>query len=77
MRTQLLRIAAKKRIKVISGVEMFLAQGFAQWELWTGKSAPEAEMRRAVTAKLRLEEPPQGRKIASFRRASAFAGFSG
>jgi len=62
LRTQLLRIAAKKGIKVISGVEMFLAQGFAQWELWTGKSAPEAEMRRAVMAKLRLEEPPHGKK---------------
>src|SRR6266478_1091918 len=58
LRTQLLRIAAKRGSKVISGVEMFLAQGFAQWELWTGKSAPEAEMRRAVMAKLRLEEPP-------------------
>ena len=66
LRTQLLRIAAKKGVKVISGVEMFLAQGFAQWELWTGKSAPESEMRRAVMAKLRLEEPPQGKKNSKF-----------
>ena len=35
---------------------MFLAQGFAQWQLWTGKRPPEAPMRRAVMANLRSEE---------------------
>ncbi len=54
--TQLLKIAAAKGIGVISGVEMFLAQGFAQWELWMGKAAPEAAMRRAVLAQLRVDE---------------------
>ena len=52
-RTKLLKIAAKKGIATVSGVEMFLAQGFAQWEIWTGKSAPEAAMRRAVLSALR------------------------
>src|SRR5882724_4397767 len=52
LRTQLLKIAAAKGITVISGVEMFLAQGFAQWELWIGKAAPDAAMRRAVMAQL-------------------------
>src|SRR5262249_38842496 len=33
MQTELLRIACKTNIRMISGVEMFLAQGFAQWEL--------------------------------------------
>jgi len=56
LRTQLLRIAAAKGVRVVSGVEMFLAQGFAQWELWTGKPAPEAAMRRAVLAQLRAED---------------------
>jgi len=56
LRTQLLRIAAAKRIRIVSGVEMFLAQGFAQWELWTGKAAPEAAMRRAVLTQLRADE---------------------
>ena len=56
LRTQLLRIAAAKRIRIVSGVEMFLAQGFAQWELWTGKAAPEATMRRAVLTQLRSDE---------------------
>jgi 3-dehydroquinate dehydratase/shikimate dehydrogenase len=55
-RTQLLKIAARKGIATVPGVEMLLAQGFAQWELWTGKRAPEALMRRAVLAALRTQE---------------------
>jgi len=56
LRTQLLKTAAAKGIRAISGVEMFLAQGFAQWELWMGKVAPAAAMRRAVLAQLRADE---------------------
>jgi 3-dehydroquinate dehydratase / shikimate dehydrogenase len=52
-RTKLLKIAAQKGIATVSGVEMFLAQGFGQWEIWTGKRAPEAAMRRAVLSALR------------------------
>jgi 3-dehydroquinate dehydratase / shikimate dehydrogenase len=63
--TELLRIACKTKIGVISGVEMFLAQGFAQWELFMGRRAPEAAMRRAVLQKLRKDEshisPPKRR----------------
>jgi len=55
-RTQLLKLAAQKRISTVSGVEMFLAQGIAQWEVWTEKRAPEASMRRAVLAALSAEE---------------------
>jgi 3-dehydroquinate dehydratase/shikimate dehydrogenase len=54
--TELLKIARKKGISTVSGVEMFLAQGFAQWELWTGKGAPEAAMRRAILQSLRAEQ---------------------
>lgn len=52
-RTKLLEIAAQKGMATVSGVNMFLAQGFAQWEIWTGKHAPEAAMRRAVLSALR------------------------
>jgi 3-dehydroquinate dehydratase/shikimate dehydrogenase len=55
-KTELLRRAERRGIQTISGVEMFLAQGIAQWEMWTGKRAPEAAMRRAVLAALKEEE---------------------
>jgi 3-dehydroquinate dehydratase/shikimate dehydrogenase len=55
-RTQLLKLAAQKGIATVSGVEMFLAQGVAQWELWMKRPAPEKAMRRAVLAALRDEE---------------------
>ncbi len=55
-KTQLLRLAKRKGCEIISGVEIFLAQGFAQWEIWTGQRAPEAAMRRAVLRKLEEEE---------------------
>jgi 3-dehydroquinate dehydratase/shikimate dehydrogenase len=63
--TALLKIARKKGINTVSGVDMFLAQGYAQWELWTGKSAPEAAMRRAVLQSLRAEEAPRGKSRGS------------
>jgi 3-dehydroquinate dehydratase/shikimate dehydrogenase len=55
-RTQLLKLAAKKGIATVSGVEMFLAQGIAQWELWMKRRAPEKSMRQAVLGTLREEE---------------------
>jgi len=61
MQTELLRIATHRRIRAISGVEMFLAQGFAQWELFMGRQAPEAAMRRAVLQKLHADESQANR----------------
>ena len=60
--TELLRLARRKCIEVISGVEMFLAQGFAQYEIWTGERAPESAMRRAVVSALSREEKLKGRR---------------
>ncbi len=56
MRTKLLGLAALRKITCISGVEMFLAQGIAQWERWMGSAAPEASMRSAVLRALKNEE---------------------
>lgn len=56
LQTKLLRLAATKGIRTISGVEMFLAQGIAQWELWMGTSAPRAEMRHAILKTLRIQQ---------------------
>jgi 3-dehydroquinate dehydratase / shikimate dehydrogenase len=54
--TRLLQLAAKRGIETVSGVEMFVAQGTAQWEIWTGERAPVAVMRRAVIQALTREE---------------------
>lgn len=59
LETKLLRLARKKRIATVAGLDMFLAQGFAQWEIWTETKAPEAVMRRAVFSKLQDEESAQ------------------
>src|SRR5882762_6023730 len=58
--TELLRIARRRGIETVSGVEMFLAQGFAQYEIWTGERAPEAAVRRAVISVLEREEKSMG-----------------
>jgi len=63
--TELIKIARGRGISTVSGADMFLAQGFAQWELWTGKSAPEETMRRAVLQSLRAEEAPSGKSRGS------------
>ena len=54
--TKLMQLAALRGIETVSGVEMFVAQGTAQWEIWTGQRAPEKAMRAAVVAALEREE---------------------
>jgi 3-dehydroquinate dehydratase / shikimate dehydrogenase len=54
--TKLMQLAARRGIETVSGVEMFVAQGAAQWEIWTGQRAPEKAMRAAVLAALAREE---------------------
>ena len=54
--TKLLKLAARRGIETISGIEMFLAQGIAQWEIWMGERAPEKQMRAAVIEALSPEE---------------------
>jgi len=51
--TNLLAEAKKNGAQVIHGEEMLLWQGMAAFKLWTGKEAPEKEMRRALHAALR------------------------
>ena len=53
LETPLLKLAAARGIPVVSGVEMFVQQGARQFEIWTGKPAPEAEMQRVVELELR------------------------
>ena len=53
LETPLLKLAKERGIPVISGMEMFVQQGARQFEIWTGKPAPEAEMMRVVELELR------------------------
>jgi 3-dehydroquinate dehydratase/shikimate dehydrogenase len=46
--TPLIAMARQTGIPVIAGVEMFVQQGARQFEIWTGKPAPEEEMLRVV-----------------------------
>jgi 3-dehydroquinate dehydratase/shikimate dehydrogenase len=54
--TKLMQLGSRRRIETVSGLDMFIAQGTAQWELWTGRRAPVAPMRRAVLRALESEE---------------------
>ncbi len=56
LETPLLRTARARGIPVISGIEMFVQQGARQFEIWTGKPAPEEEMMRVVLHALRERE---------------------
>jgi len=58
--TRLLQLAARRGIEIASGLDMFIAQGAAQWEIWTGERAPVEAMRRAVVSALAREENAGG-----------------
>ena len=53
LETPLLKLAKSRGVAVVSGLEMFVQQGARQFEIWTGKPAPEAEMARVVELELR------------------------
>jgi len=50
--TKFLQMAKAKGMAVISGLEMFVHQGARQFEIWTGKPAPLAEMQNVVLTEL-------------------------
>ena len=54
--TPLLRMARQKGIPIITGIEMFVQQGARQFEIWTGKPAPEQEMLRVVIHALQQQQ---------------------
>lgn len=54
--TPLIRMAREKGLPVVTGVEMFVHQGARQFEIWSGKPAPEQEMLRVVLHALRQEQ---------------------
>jgi shikimate dehydrogenase len=52
LETRLLREARAAGCRTIPGIEMFLNQAVAQFELWTGQSAPADVMRRVLESRL-------------------------
>jgi 3-dehydroquinate dehydratase/shikimate dehydrogenase len=46
--TKMVKMARARGLHVILGAEMFVQQGARQFEIWTGKPAPLAEMQRVV-----------------------------
>jgi 3-dehydroquinate dehydratase / shikimate dehydrogenase len=78
--TPLLRLARQKGIAIITGIEMFVQQGARQFEIFTGKPAPEEEMLRVVIHSLRQQaeaaphaeaEPKAGGPAAKAKKAPA------
>jgi 3-dehydroquinate dehydratase/shikimate dehydrogenase len=55
LETPLIRLARQQGIPIITGVEMFVQQGARQFEIFTGKPAPEEEMLRVVIHALRQQ----------------------
>ena len=55
LETPLIRLARQQSIPIITGVEMFVQQGARQFEIFTGKPAPEEEMFRVVLHALRQQ----------------------
>lgn len=52
LETKLIRMAESRGCDVVSGLMMFVYQGAAQFELWTGRKAPVSIMRKTVVAYL-------------------------
>jgi shikimate dehydrogenase len=55
LETKLLREAKAAGCTTIDGLQMLLLQGVAQFELWTGKTAPIEVMRRVIYAHFGVE----------------------
>ena len=68
--TPLIRTAREKGIPVVTGVEMFVHQGARQFEIWTGKPAPEDDMLRVVVHALR-QQAEAGKQATAAKAAAA------
>src|SRR5882757_7500589 len=71
LETPLIRLARQQGIGFITGIEMFVQQGARQFEIWTGKPAPEEEMLRVVIHALRQQAEAAPEAPASTSKAPA------
>src|SRR6516164_9247362 len=58
--TKLMKMARTRNIEVIPGLEMFVQQGARQFEIWTGKPSPIAEMSLVVSKALERQAAQSG-----------------
>ena len=58
LETRFLQLARAAGAQVIPGMDTFVHQGARQFEIWTGKPAPLAEMQNEVTSALEAESRP-------------------
>jgi len=70
LETPLIRLARQQGIPFITGVEMFVQQGARQFEIWTGKPAPEEEMLRVVIHALRQQAEAAAAEAEATAKAS-------
>jgi len=56
LETPLVILARARGLATVNGLEMFVQQGARQFEIWTGKTAPEDEMMRVVERELRKRD---------------------
>jgi len=73
--TKLVKMAKAKNIQIVPGLEMFVQQGARQFEIWTGKPAPIAEMAFVVSKALERmaadsEEPVEAPSNGASKRSS-------
>jgi len=73
LETPLIRLARQQSIPIITGVEMFVQQGARQFEIFTGKPAPEEEMFRVVLHALRQQTAEAAASEAAEPKAAAKA----
>jgi len=73
LETPLLKLARSRGIPVVTGLEMFVMQGARQFEIWTGKPAPESEMMKVVEHELRkrVDTHPEATSSSSDRKKKA------
>ena len=52
LETQLIKDAKEVGCETVAGIEMFLEQAYAQFEIWNGINAPKEIMRKVLIQKL-------------------------
>ena len=65
-RPEIYELAKAKGAETIPGMEMFVQQAARQFEIWTGKPAPVAEMQYVVVSELKVRaaaEPKEERPV--------------